>query len=191
MTAKIILGVSGEVGSFSEEAGEQYSQQASLQTTLDFLVDMEGVLSAVSAGRVDLGIFPVMNCRGGLVKMAFEAMGKYLFNLEDNFTLNVQQCLLVRPKVSLKEIRKIASHPQGFAQCELFLEKELKSAERLLWQDTAKAARDLAEGKLSADTAVIASAKAAKIYGLDVLASNIQDIQPNLTTFIIVSRRSA
>lgn len=189
MAQKLILGVSGEKGSFSEEAGELYSQQAGHNTTLDYLVDMEGVLSAVSAGRVDLGIFPVVNARGGLVKMAFDAMGKYLFFVEDQFVLNVQQCLLARPGIAFAQIEKIASHPQGFAQCEKFLEKELKSKERLMWQDTAKAARELAEGALDARTAVIASAKAASLYGLGVIAEGIQDIQPNLTTFIIVSRR--
>ena len=183
------LGISGEVGSFSEEAGLLYSKLAGIQTSLDFLVDMEGVLSAVSSGRVDLGIFPVVNCRGGLVTMAFESMGKYLFTWIDQFTLNVKQCLLARPGMSLSQIKSVASHPQGFAQCELYLQKELKQVDRIVWEDTAKAARDLANGILNPKTAVIASKRAAQIYGLEVLAENIQDVQLNLTTFIIIGRR--
>lgn len=182
------LGVSGESGSFSEEAGLLYSRQASIQSTLDFLVDMEGVLSAVDSGRVDLGIFPVVNNRGGLVTMAFEAMGKYLFTYVDQLSLNINQCLLVRPSVRLQQVEKIVSHPQAFAQCQTFLHRELRDAETMMGQDTAKAARYLAEGKLGEFSAVIASARAAEIYGLEILAENIQDIQPNVTTFIIIKR---
>lgn len=188
MGDKIILGVSGEAGSFSEEAALLYARQADIAVNLDFLVDMDGVLAAVSRGQVSLGIFPVVNTRGGLVSMAFEAMGKYLFTWIDQMTLNVKQCLMVRRGVPLQQIEKIVSHPQGLAQCELFLQKNLPNAERAPWQDTAMAARDLAEGKLDAHSAVIASARAADMYGLEILAENIQDIQPNLTTFIIVKR---
>ena len=188
MAELIRLGVSGEPGSFSEEAGELYSRQAGIQSTLDFLVDMEGVLAAVAARRIDLGIFPVVNSRGGLVTMAFEAMGKYLFTWIDQLSLNINQCLLARPGVRLGDIKKIVSHPQGLAQCGLYLQKELPHAERISWQDTAKAARQLAAGEIDAGSAVIASKRAAQIYGLDVLAENIQDTQPNITTFIIVKR---
>lgn len=182
------LGVSGERGSFSEEAGRLYSEQAGISVTLDFLTDMEGVLSAVSAGRVDLGIFPVFNSTGGLVTMAFEAMGKYLFTWLGQFSLNVKQCLLVRPGVLMHSINKIFSHPQGFAQCTKYIESQLKNAEKINWQDTAKAARDLSEGRLGSCSAVIASEYAAKIYGLDISAKNIQDSELNITTFIIIKK---
>lgn len=188
MSKKLILGVSGEVGSFSEEAGVLYSQQAGITPALEFLVDMEGVLAAVNAGRVDLGIFPVVNSRGGLVTMAFEAMGKYLFTWLGQLVLDVKQCLMVRPGVQLPQVKKLVSHPQGFAQCELYLQKHLSKAEKIIWQDTAKAARDLANATLDPFSAVIASARAAEIYGLEILAENIQDIRPNLTTFIIVKK---
>ena len=56
------------------------------------------------------------------------------------------------------------------------------------WIDTAQAAKDLASGVLPPDTAVIAPAKSAQLYGLDIIAKGIQDVHPNLTTFIIVKK---
>lgn len=186
MKHKIILGVSGDPGSFSEEAGLLYAQRVGIKPTLKYLTDMEGVLAAVSTGKIDVGIFPVVNSRGGLVKMAFEAMGKYLFTLIDEVWLDVRQCLLVRSGTKLERIKKIVSHPQAIAQCERYLLKTFKQVDLIEWQDTAKAAHDLAAGKLGKTSAVIAPERAARIYGLEVAVKNIQDNHPNLTTFIVV-----
>ncbi len=187
---EMILGVSGEEGSFSEEAALLYLQQTQLRASLQFLLDMEGVLAAISLNRIDMAILPVVNSRGGLVTMAFEAMGKYSFTFIDQISLHIQQCLMVLPGTTRSQITKIVSHPQGIAQCSNFLKKEFPQAEKIDWQDTALAARDLATGKLDSSNAVIAASRAAQIYGLEILEKNIQDTQPNLTTFIIVKPRS-
>lgn len=189
MKKKPKLGVSGDPGSFSEEAGLLYAQRVGIKPTLVYLTDMEGVLSALNAGKIDIGIFPVVNSRGGLVKMAFAAMGKYLFTMIDEVWLDVRQCLLVRPGVASAAIKKIVSHPQAILQCERYLLREFKRAELVEWQDTAKAAHDLSAGKLGKNSAVIAPERAARLYGLDVVVKNIQDNHPNLTTFIVVIHR--
>jgi prephenate dehydratase len=186
MAKKINLGVSGDPGSFSEEAGLLYAQRIGIKPTLCYLTDMEGVLAAVEANQIDLGIFPVVNSRGGLVKMAFEAMGRHLFTVIDEVWLDVRQCLLAKPGTQLQQLKKIISHPQAIAQCERYLLREFKKAAFIEWQDTAKAAKDLASGKFGKTSAVIAPQRAARLYGLEVLVKDIQDNHPNLTTFIVV-----
>ncbi len=183
---RCIIGVSGDEGSFSEQAGLLYAKSIGIHPVLDYLIDMEGVLSAVENGMVDLGIFPVVNLRGGLVRMAYDAMGNYKFKVIDELWLHVHQCLLVKPGVNLQQIETIVSHSQAIAQCKDYLQKNLNHAELIEWQDTAKAARELSQGKLSATSAVIAPERAAILYGLEVMARNIQDDDPNLTAFIIV-----
>lgn len=189
MVKKIILGVSGEAGSFSEEAGLIYAQRVGIKPEVKFLIDMENVLAAVESETINIGIFPVVNSRGGLVKMAFEAMGKHNFNMIDEVWLDVRQCLIVKPGTKASQIKKIVSHPQAIAQCERYLLREFKQADLIEWQDTAKAAKDLAAGKLTKTSAVIAPERAAQIYNLEVLVKNIQDSHPNLTTFIVVVKR--
>jgi len=186
MTKKTTLGVSGDPGSFSEEAGLLYAQRVGIKPTLVYLTDMEGVLAAVESKKIDIGIFPVVNSRGGLVTMAFEAMGSHLFTMIDEVWLDVRQCLLTRPGTPLKQLKKIVSHPQAIAQCERYLLREFKKAELVEWQDTAKAAKDLSTGKLGKSAAVIAPERAARLYGLEVMVKDIQDNHPNLTTFIVV-----
>lgn len=186
---KLILGVSGDSGSFSEEAGLLYARRINADPQLVYLTDMSGVLAALNYDEIEIGIFPVVNSRGGLVTMAFDAMGKYPFQMIDEVWLDVHQCLLVRSGTAIEQIEKIVSHPQALAQCERYLLREFKHAALIEWQDTAKAAHDLAAGTLGENTAVIAPERAADVYGLEVVIRSIQDARPNLTTFIVVKKR--
>lgn len=188
MKKKIKIGVSGDAGSFSEEAGLAYAHRTGFEPEIFYLTDMERVLTSLDKAEIELGIFPVVNSRGGLVQTAFEAMGKHLFEFIEELWLEVYQCLLVKPGAKKTEIKKIASHPQGISQCERYIRKNFPQAQLIDWSDTAGAARDLANGVLSPDTAVIASARTAEIYGLELLDKGIQDNHPNLTTFIIVKK---
>jgi len=188
---QIKIAVSGDQGSFSEEAGLLYAQRQGWDNPeILFAIDMEGVLKTVSEHQAEYGIFPVVNSRGGLVQTAFEAMGKYLFSMVDELWFEVYQCIMVLSGVKKEEITQIATHPQAISQCERYIKREFSHVKLLEWEDTAKAAKDLAEGVLPRDTAVIAPARSAQIYKLDLLDRGIQDEHPNLTTFIIVSCHS-
>lgn len=182
------IGVSGDAGSFSEEAALLYARSSGLKPKLSYLIDMEGVLAALDKNKIELGIFPVVNSRGGLVQTAFEAMGKHLFTMIDEVWLDVKQNLMVKKGVKKSGIKTITSHPQAISQCERHLQKQFPKAKLIDYEDTAKAARDLSQGKLSKTTAVIAPALCAKIYGLQIIEKNIQDNHPNLTTFIVVKK---
>lgn len=182
------IAVAGDSGSFSEEAGLLYAQREGVEPEIIYAIDMDGVLGRVERREAEFGIFPVVNSRGGLVETAFEAMGRHLFALKDEIWLEVHQCLMALPGVKMEDIKKIATHPQAISQCERYLKREFPQVELVVWDDTAKAARDLAAGILSKDTAVIAPARSAQIYNLELLAKGIQDNHPNLTTFIAVEK---
>lgn len=188
------IGLSGAKGSFSEEAAFSYAQKKQLQDNADYyyLLDMENVLCALEKNEIDVGIFPVANLHGGLVRMAFDAMGRHLFHVEDELWLEVNQCLLVKKGTIVENITTIASHPQGIAQCREYLQKNFSKATILDWIDTAQAAKDLSVGHAllePSQSAVIAPKASAKCYGLEVLQENMQDRKPNLTAFIIVKKR--
>jgi len=185
------LAVSGDPGSFSEEAGRLYATRQGWEDTdveIVFATDMDGVLARVNNADVTHGIFPVVNSRGGLVHMAFEAMGRYTFTMIDEIWFEVYQCIMVLPGVEKKDITTIVSHPQALIQCERYIKKHFPDAVLREWEDTAKAAKDLHDGVLDASCAVIAPTRSQQIYGLEMLDRGIQDNHPNLTTFIIVEK---
>jgi len=186
---KKTIAVSGDAGSFSEEAGLLYAQRENVEPEIVFAIDMEGVLREVDAGNAELGVFPVVNSRGGLVQPAFHAMGKYTFDYIDELWFEVQQCLMVLPGLKREDITQVTSQLQAISQCERYLRREFSDTPLVEWQDTAKSAKDLSEGTLSKTSAVIGSQRAAHIYGLDVMEKGIHDNHPNLTTFIVVKKK--
>ncbi len=184
------LAVSGDPGSFSEEAGRLYATRRGWDDVeLVFATDMAGVLSRVDNGEVEYGIFPVVNSRGGLVHMAFDAMGEYTFKMIDEVWFEVYQCIMTLSGVKKENITQIVSHPQAIAQCERYIKKEFPNAKLVEWEDTAKAAKDLHDGTLEKTSAVIAPTRSQQIYDLEMLERGIQDNHPNLTTFIIVTKK--
>ncbi len=183
----MLIGVSGDVGSFSEEAGLIYAAKAhSAKYEISYLIDMDGVLAALERGEIDVGIFPFVNYNSGIVWPAFTAMGKYSFMPIDDLQLNVEQCLLTNANVTLSEITELYSYTPAFEQCKGFINQY--GFKLVDWGDTAKAARDLAAGILPKNAGVVASAQAAKSYDLQIVKRGIQDIQPNITRFIVVKK---
>jgi len=179
------IGISGVKGSFSEEAARAYAKKANIRKfDIEYLISVENVLSALEQGTIDLGIFPIENSTGGVVTEAIEGMAKHNFKLKKMFDIDIRQNLLVRKRVTRKNIRTITSHEQALRQCKGYLKKHWRGTKLKEYEDTAKAAEDLAKGKLPKSTAVIASKAAADIYKLKILEAGIQDLKTNFTTFI-------
>ena len=183
------IGFMGAVGSFSEQAAEQYQQSLeTLEATLVPLVSADRVLSAVVSGEVDRGVFPIENSNGGIVIEAVHAMAQYPFAIEQMFELDVHHMLLVRPGTDPATITTITSHDQALKQCRMYLRRNWPEAAVVVYEDTAKAAADLANGTLDVTTAVIAPRRAARLYDLAILEESIQDLKFNYTTFVVAKQ---
>lgn len=178
------VGVMGAKGSFSEQAGEQYAPDAEILP----LISAENVLGELTAGTIDVGIFPIENSNGGIVIEAVHAMAKYTFCIEKMFEIDVHHMLLVKPGVTASHIKTICSHDQALKQCRMYVKRVWGEADITPYADTAKAAEDLASGTLPDTTAVIAPRRAAELYGLEILEESIQDLKFNYTVFIAAKK---
>jgi len=187
---KLIIGVSGDKGSFSEEAAEYYCYKNAISDyEIKYLISVENVLTALDNGEITLGIFPIENSNGGIVIEAVYAMAKHNFNIEKMFEIDIRHNLIVKPGTKREDIKKIASHDQALKQCKMYLKRMWPSAEIIAWEDTAKAVKDLAEGKLTPDTGTIAAKGAAKLYNMEIMEEGIQDLKFNFTTFLAVTKK--
>ena len=186
------IGIMGAVGSFSEQAAEQYQRDflAGAEATICPLVSAEAVLSAVEAGEIDRGIFPIENSNGGIVIEAVHAMAAHRFAIERMFELDVHHMLLVQPGTDPAIVTSITSHDQAIKQCRMYLRRRWPTAAVEVYADTAKAAADLANGTLPATTAVIAPRRCARLYNLDILEESIQDLKFNYTSFLVATKKS-
>ncbi len=184
------IGISGALGSFSEQAAKEYCQKNKISDyQLNYLISVENVLTALDKNEIDLGIFPIENSNGGIVIEAVHAMSKHLFKIKELFEIPVIHCLLAKPGTKKEDIKNIASHDQALKQCKMYLRRTWPTAHLIEWEDTAKAAKDLSEGKLlSADTAVLTPESCAEIYGLEILEKAVQDLKFNFTNFIVAEK---
>jgi prephenate dehydratase len=180
------IGVMGAEGSFSEEAARTYAKKhANLRRfDLEYLVSAENVLAGLEKGAIDLAIFPIENSNGGIVIEAVRAMAKHNFHIKKMFEIDVHHCLIVKKGTKAGDIKTIVSHDQAIKQCRMYLRRVWPKVKLREYADTAKAAEDLAKGKLPKSTAVIASRNAAELHKLTVLEESIQDLKFNFTTFI-------
>jgi prephenate dehydratase len=89
------------------------------------------------------------------------------------------------PGQQLKDIRRVYSHPQALAQCKEYL--QTLGVETIPAYNTAGSAKMIREEKLKG-AAAIASARAAELYGLEILARNIQTIKENYTRFFVLRK---
>lgn len=186
MTLKI--GVSGNKGSFSEEAAQYYSREEKLDNSeVLYLENVSNVLKSLSQGEVDKGVFPIENSNGGIVYEAVYAMSEYKFKIEKIFEIDIKMNLLVKPGTGSGDIKRIVSHPQALKQCRMYLKRRWTDTELKEYSDTAGAARDLSRGDLSPDSAVISPKICSELYGLDLLEEGVQDLKFNFTTFITAS----
>lgn len=186
------IGISGDLGSFSEQAGLKYAQKLGLT---DFelipLIDMQGVMKSVNQRIIDVGIIPVVNFNSGLVWPAFESLGKYNFSLVDEIHLEIEQYLFAKTSLKLDEIKQIYSYAPAFNQCKKFIANQLPNVQQIDWGDMAKAARDLFDGILPDGSAILGPISAAKLYNLVVISGAVQDRQPNTTIFVVVRSKQS
>lgn len=181
------IAVAGSKGSFSHQVGTLYVAGNNItDAEYVYALDSQGVFDALNSKAADIGIMPIYNSTGGLVKMTMDAIGHNHFVVESTMDMPVIQCLLTLPHVRQDDIRQVVSHEQALAQCQRYFNINLSDCQLIEYSDTAQAAADLAAGKLDSTTAVVAPQLCAQLYGLRLVAEGIQDDDRNQTHFIIV-----
>jgi prephenate dehydratase len=145
-------------------------------------------LDAVRDGEVDGAVVPIENSVEGVVPVTVD----YLFTgdplmITREMHVTVDFALLARPGMSIEDVRKVATHPHGEAQCRRWLATNLPKAEVILESSTAQAAAIVAQPDAPYDAA-IAAPVAADTYRLETLASGVSDRQGAVTRFVLVSR---
>ena len=176
-----VIAYPGTAGSFSHGAAQVAFPDG---TCVGFNTFPEAA-KAVTEGRADYALLPVENSFAGAVLPTYSLLENMPLHIVGETMKAVRHHLLGVPGAKLSDIRHIASHPQAIAQCDEFLQT-LPGVQIVPSANTAISAREVAEmGDPS--RAAIASAEAAKEYGLVSLAENIQTSATNTTRFFILS----
>ena len=183
------IGFLGPFGTFTEQA--LLTQDDLAGAELVPFRSVPEVLDAVEAGEVHRGFVPIENSIEGTVNFTQDAL---VFDhdllIQREVVLDIEHCLLAPPGTALAGVTDVHSIPVATAQCAGWLRATLPSADVHLASSTADAARTVAE-RMEAGSrgiAAIASANAARLYGLDVLARDIADHPGDQTRFVLVGK---
>jgi prephenate dehydratase len=181
------IGFLGPEGTFTEQA--LLSQTDLASETLVALPSIPDVLVAVDSGHVDLGFVAVENSIEGAVTVSVDSLAfETDLLIQREVVMGVQMNLLAPSGVGVGDVRRVLSIPVATAQCRSFIQRELRGATSVATSSTAEAAMLVAGAEHDGHTAAIAPAVAAKVYALDVLATDIEDHPDNATRFVVVSR---
>lgn len=148
------------------------------------------VFEEVDKQNCDYGVVPIENSTEGAVNHTLDLFIDSPLKIYAEIFLSIHHSLMTKG-VAQKDITQIYSKDQVFGQCRQWLESHLRNVQLVETQSTAEAAQIVANDSNGAGLACIASKIAADVYGLDVLASRIEDHSENTTRFLVISRQEA
>ena len=171
----------GVNGAYSEQAGKKVFPSAKSLPCSTF----EEMFACVKNDKADIALVPIENSQAGRVADTQRLIPDSDLNIIGEYFLEVRHNLLAVPGTNMNDIKRVHSHEQGIAQCRNKIIKLNK--QMVIGADTAGSAKKISELKNKEDAA-IASSLAAEIYNLEVLESDFQDAEYNVTRFLIMSK---
>lgn len=179
----IKIGYQGVKGSFSEEAMIEFFGENQEAVSYE---KFEDVFIGIANEQIDYGILPFENSCTGAITAVYDLLSKYGFYIVGEECIKIKQNLVGIKGTKIEDIEEVYSHPQGFEQSKVFL-KEHDNFKLVYYYNTAISAKHVSNLK-DRSKAAIASSRAAKIYGLEVIEKEINDNESNNTKFVIISK---
>ncbi|MCQ2454350.1 MAG: chorismate mutase [Clostridia bacterium] len=172
---------SGVEGAFAAIAAERIFPEAHYLPCASF----EEAYRKVESGEADCCVLPIENSYAGEVGQVNDLMFSGPLFVSGVYDMPIHQHLIGVPGAQVSEVKKVISHPQALSQCADYIAAH--GMEAIQASNTARAARTVAE-MADPSMAAIASAETAGLYGLSILASNINASSANTTRFAVFTR---
>jgi len=176
------ISIQGDKGSFHEVAARIYFNGSSPEIVPCTTFDQ--TLMAVIEGNSDIAVMAIENARSGSILYNYNLLRESGMKILGEINLRIRQNLMALPGQNIIAIREIRSHPIALSQCMSYL-NHLRGVTLVESDDTAGSARFIKENNLKG-VATIASAAAAEIYGLEILADGIETYKQNYTRFLVL-----
>lgn len=184
MNAKIAI--QGIKGSFHHQVAQEYYEQ---EVVVDECLSFEELVDSLLSGKADQAIMAIENSIAGPIIPNYALIDKNNLHIIGEHYLRIHQNLMALKGQKIEDITEVHSHPMALLQCMDFLKKypNIKLVED---KDTAETARRIQQKQLKG-IAAIASKTACEMYGLEILAPEIQTIKNNMTRFVIIKKENS
>ncbi len=179
---KIICVYNGNKGAYAEQAVTRYfDKDADAVAVKGF----DEIFQNVVDGKADYGMVPVENSLAGCVYQNYDNFTRFEdVSIVGAVTLNIRHALIADKSATIDTIKNVYTHPHAFGQCRKFLNNH-KDWNHVDSVSTASAAVQVKEYG-SVENAAICSGINADIYGLKILAEDIEDNPGNFTRFVVI-----
>ena len=172
----------GVAGAYSEMACINFFGDNSENVGVE---QFEDVFEALKKGEADYAVLPIENSTSGAIRQVYDLMSQYEFYIVGETTVRVEHCLMAPKGATLDTITHVYSHEQGLFQSDRFLNAHPDWCQ-VPCADTAGAGQYVAQtGDIT--KAAICSERAARLYGLEILARGTNHNENNTTRFVVVS----
>jgi chorismate mutase/prephenate dehydratase len=182
---KVRVAFQGERGAYSESAVYTFFGAS---VDVKPCRDLAEVFESVDKQETQSGVVPVENSLEGSVNQTYDLFLTHDLKVCGEIILKISHCLIANPSTTLEAVKTVYSHPQALAQCRSFLER--LGRELIPTYDTAGSVKMLKEKGLK-DAAAVASERAAELYGMKILAREIEDTPANYTRFFVLSKEDS
>lgn len=143
-------------------------------------------MQSLIQGQADYAVMAIENTLAGSILPNYALLEQSPVTINGEVYLRIEQNLMALPEQTLTKIKFVKSHPMALHQCSDFLEAH-PHLHAIETDDTAESAREIREHRQKG-VAAIASALAAELYELEILAAAIENIKENYTRFLVLSR---
>lgn len=179
------VGIQGVEGSFHNEAASSYfvDQQIEIQPFHDFRT----LAKSISAKQMDYGVMAIENTIAGTILPNYALINEYDLKITGEIYTRIEMNLIAHKGKTAADLDQVYSHPMALLQCADFL-AEYPKMKLTEYDDTADSVKMIRDKKMG-NAGAIASKKAAELFGMHILNSNIETNKKNYTRFLIMTSR--
>ncbi len=181
---KMRISIQGYEGSFHQMVAERYFGE---DIELIMCPTFREVTGSVEKGIADAGVMAIENSIAGSILPNYSLLQNSSLSITGEVYLSIKQNLMAVKGAKLSDIKEIESHPMAILQCLDYIETEMQKVRIVESEDTGLSAKHVAE-KGDKSVAAIASALAAEMFGLEILAPDINTVKSNYTRFLIIEK---
>lgn len=174
----------GEKGSYTEQAMLEYFKA---EVDGQPIASFQKVMQAIKDGEAEYGVLPIENSSTGSLSDIFDLLYEYDNCIIGEHVVKIEHNLWGLPEAKVSDIKTVYSHRQGLLQCSEFLNKH-EQIKQIEGGSTSGSAKKVLED-CDLSQAAIASKRAGKYYGLQLLQESIHNNENNSTRFIIITNR--
>ena len=184
------IAIQGYMGCFHEQAARLFYGEMPGKTGQDgvSIVEcdtFEGLYKAMEEGKADAAVMAIENTVSGGLLHNFELLRNKDVKVKGEVYIRIEQNLMALPGQTLQDIREVRTHYMAINQTRPWFEKNAPWIKLIESEDTAKSAGEIAKSG-EKGVGAVASALAAQLYGLNILAPGIETYKQNFTRFLIL-----